>query len=233
MKTIRFRDVAHRQMQFNLVEQQIRPWVVGELAFFDALLHLPRDVFLPADLKEFAFADCDIPLIQGSNKQVLVSVPAPKIEVKLVQALNIEPKQTVAVVGANAPFLVALLIKLGAKVDLFESNQAVLERMQAQLADLSNLKIHETSFIEHHQESGYREKFDALVFCAALETMIDSYLDVLKPGGRAVCVVGQLPAMTASLYTVVPAQKTIQKNALFDTCLPYISDTPRESGFYF
>ena len=56
--------------------------------------------------------------------------------------------------------------------------------------------------------------------------------DQLKPGGRLVAIVGQLPVMVATLYTKA-ADGSVGSVDLFDTVAPRLSGFEEPSRFHF
>lgn len=53
--------------RFNMIAQQIRPWYVLNDSVLEAIGSIPREDFVPAEFKELAFADVEIPLEFGEN----------------------------------------------------------------------------------------------------------------------------------------------------------------------
>ncbi|HLA75611.1 MAG TPA: protein-L-isoaspartate O-methyltransferase, partial [Gammaproteobacteria bacterium] len=73
------------QARFNMIEQQIRTWDVLDPAILSLLGRVRREDFVPLAYRKLAFADINIPLGHG---QVMMQ---PKLEARLVQALEIKP----------------------------------------------------------------------------------------------------------------------------------------------
>ncbi|MDH2915255.1 MAG: protein-L-isoaspartate O-methyltransferase, partial [Gallionella sp.] len=83
------------QARFNMIEQQIRPWDVLDPKVLDLLKVVRREQFVPAESKVLAFVDVDIPLGHG------VAMWQPKIEARALQALNLQPTDSVLEVGTG------------------------------------------------------------------------------------------------------------------------------------
>ncbi len=49
--------------RFNMVEQQLRPWNVSSQDVRDLMCQVPREDFVPAEYREMAFSDLEIPLL--------------------------------------------------------------------------------------------------------------------------------------------------------------------------
>jgi len=95
-------EVARTQM----LGQQIRAWEVLDERVLRVLRETPREQFVPADYRDLAFVDAEILLGHG---QVML---APKIEGRLLQAVQAEPIDDVLVVGTGSGFLTACLARL-------------------------------------------------------------------------------------------------------------------------
>src|SRR5512144_1379476 len=91
------------QARFNMVEQQIRPWEVLDPDVLGLLFKVKREAFVPAEHRDIAFADLEVPLGHGE------SMMQPKVEARLLQELAIAPHETVYEVGTGSGYLTALL----------------------------------------------------------------------------------------------------------------------------
>src|SRR5262245_21653237 len=100
----------------QMLGQQLRAWEVLDDRVLRALEETPRERFVPEDYRELAFADTEIPIGHGQ------SMLAPKIEGRLLQALQLEPIDEVLEVGTGTGFLTAALSRLAgrvASIDIF------------------------------------------------------------------------------------------------------------------
>src|SRR5690625_1884894 len=78
------------QARFNMVEQQIRTWLVLDPDVLQAVFDVPRERYVPAAMQSLAFSDIEIPLIIDSVDTHEVML-APKIEARLAQELQLKP----------------------------------------------------------------------------------------------------------------------------------------------
>ena len=70
------------QARFNMIEQQIRPWEVLDPEVLDLLFKVKREAFVPAQYRDIAFADLEIPLGHGE------SMWQPKVEARVICAIR-------------------------------------------------------------------------------------------------------------------------------------------------
>ena len=98
------------QARFNMVEQQIRPWDVLDASVLDLLYVVKREEFVPAESRDLAFVDVELPIGHG---QVMFQ---PKLEARLLQALAVKKTDKILEVGAGSGSMAALLAAKCAQV---------------------------------------------------------------------------------------------------------------------
>ena len=109
------------QARFNMVEQQIRPWEVLDSRVLSLLETIHREDFVPVRYRKLAFADMDIPLACGQQMM------RPKIEARMLQALELREEETVLEIGTGSGFVTACLASLAkhvVSVEVFEELHA-------------------------------------------------------------------------------------------------------------
>jgi len=93
------------QARFNMIEQQIRTWEVLDPAVLDLLFEVKRELFVPPEHRDLAFADLEIPI--GHAEAMM----QPKVEARILQELAIQPHENVYEVGTGSGYLTALLAR--------------------------------------------------------------------------------------------------------------------------
>jgi len=213
------------QARHNMIEQQIRPWDVLDQRVLELIDALPRDKFVPTDYLKLAYADVNIPLNHG---QVMM---APKIEARMLQALNIKPTDSILEVGTGSGYVTALLAHSGKhvySVDVYPDFVESAGRKLAEL-DISNVTLESGDAVngwDHHAP------YDVIAITGSLPVLPDSFLQSLKIGGRLFVVTGQAPVMEAYLITRTAEQGWV-KQALFETVLPPLVNAPQPQRFIF
>jgi protein-L-isoaspartate(D-aspartate) O-methyltransferase len=112
-------DMEIKTARFNMVEQQIRPWEVFDKKVLDLMGAAPRHEYVPAPYRNLAFADMHIPLAEGREMM------SPKVEARLLQALEIQPTDKILEVGTGCGYLTSLLAQLGASVYSVDTSSAL------------------------------------------------------------------------------------------------------------
>ena len=211
------------QARHNMIEQQIRPWEVLDQQVLDLLTRVPREEFVPAQYRNQAFTDMNIPL---GHDQVMMS---PKVEARMLQALQIQPDDSVLEVGTGSGYVTALLANLAGHVYSVDIHSDFTSAAQQKLDahHISNVSL-ETG----DAAAGWDKHapYDVILITGSLPLLPKSYLQALKPGGRLFAIVGDPPTMDVMLITRV-ADNDWSKEYLFESELPVLENAPQPERF--
>ena len=207
--------------RFNMVEQQIRPWEVLDRAVLDLMERAPRDAFAPEEYRRLAYADTAVPIGHGE-----VMLP-PRVEGRLLQALEVGPEERVLEIGTGSGFLTWLLAQRAAHVTSIELKPALAERARTNLAShgVGNATV-EVGDGRRGWERG--TSYDAIAVGGSVPAPEPALEEQLAIGGRLFIVVGSAPAMEAMLVRRTGEAEWIRES-LFETVLPRLegSEAPR------
>jgi protein-L-isoaspartate(D-aspartate) O-methyltransferase len=199
-------EVARTQM----LGQQLRAWEVLDDRVLRAFAETPREDFVPSQYRDLAFADVEIPLPHGQ------AMLPPKVEGRILQALQIEPIDDMLVVGTGSGYLTACAARLAkhvASVDIFaDLVSAAASKLAA--CGVGNVELTTADALTLPQ----RGRFDAIAVTASVPELGDRFIAMLRPQGRLFIVVGREPAMEARLITLQP-NGTTATDSLFETVL--------------
>ncbi|HKE47705.1 MAG TPA: protein-L-isoaspartate O-methyltransferase [Rhodanobacteraceae bacterium] len=204
-------DVARQ----NMIENQVRPWEVLDPRVLDVLAAVRREDFVPARYRNLAFADMALPLGHGETMM------KPTVEGRLLQALELRAEDRVLEIGTGSGFVTACLARLAGSVTSVEIHADFAEAARARIAasGARNVRI-EVGDAIRGALSG--ERFDAVVVTGAVYALPDRLRAAVAPNGRLFAIVGESPAMQATLFT--RADETHWREAsLFETDLPYLT----------
>ena len=211
--------------RFNMIEQQIRPWEVLDGRVLALLQQMPRELFVPDTERELAFADIDIPLAHGQ------SMMAPKVEARLLQALNIKPTDRVLEIGTGSGYLTALLAKMAKHVYSVDIHASFKEQAADKLARVA---VKNVTLETGDAAQGWRKHapYDVMVVTASCPQLPEIFGQQLAINGRLFAVVGQAPAMEALLITRT-GDNAWARESLFETVLPPMENLPAPRKFVF
>ena len=114
-----------KQQRLNMVESQVRPSDVTDRRIIKAMLEVPREAFLPAELRSLAYIDDAVPVRRGKDARYLL---APRVFAKLVQLAELAPEAVVLDVGCATGYSTAVLAKLAKRVVAVECDAALADR---------------------------------------------------------------------------------------------------------
>ncbi|MGB7183293.1 MAG: protein-L-isoaspartate O-methyltransferase [Burkholderiaceae bacterium] len=217
--------------RFNMIEQQIRPWEVLDQGVLDSLMVVKRELFTPPAYRAMAFSDFEIPL----NLDGLVTgetMFAPRVEARLLQALDVHKHESVIEVGAGSGYMAALLAHKADRVVTLELHPelAAFARKNLHEAGVDNCEIVLRNGAELISDTEI--KADVIVLSGAVGLVPDELLARLKPRGRLVAIVGEAPVMHARLYTKSNDDQVSATN-LFETTTRSLVGFPVPERFIF
>ena len=213
--------------RFNMVEQQIRPWDVLDAHVLDTLMEIKREDFVPPAYRALAFADVELPLGPGPGQNML----SPKIEGRMLQAVQVRKADRVLEIGTGTGFTAALLAAHAEQVVSIEIDPALAAQARANLA---RAHIHNVSVIEGDGARGWpaNAPYDVIVLSGSTPVLADALPAQLKVGGRLFAIVGEGAAMQAQLITRV-GEGQFQTVALFETSVTALVNAPQAEHFAF
>lgn len=213
------------QARFNMVEQQIRPWEVLDSKVLALLENIQREDFVPVRYRKLAFADIAVPLGCG---QVMMR---PKIEARLLQALDISEDESVLEIGTGSGFMTACLATLARSVVSVEVFRELQEEAALELKDkgISNAELFVGDVMKGWQPE---QAHDVVVVTGSVPEIPEQFLGWVNPGGRMFVIKGESPAMEACLMTRLDVTEW-SVESLFETDMPALVHATQEPEFEF
>jgi len=208
----------------QMIAQQVRTWDVLDERVLAALDAVHRDEFVPEACRHIAFADAPIPLGHGQ-----VMLP-PKLDGRILQALEIAPTDSVLEVGSGSGFFAACLATLAARVRSLEifPDLAALAARNLRSSGRTTISV-ETMDAMKLEET---DRYDVIAVTGSLPIYDARFERALKPGGRLFIVTGTAPVMEALLVRR-QAGGGYGRRSLFETDIPPLVNAPRPPRFVF
>ena len=200
----------------NMVENQVRTWEVLDPRVLDALRTVKREEFVPVRHRELAFADMAVPIEHGET------MLKPVVEGRILQALALEPGERVLEIGTGSGFLTACLARLAASVTSVELHADLAASARTQLAAAQVRNVH-LEIADAVRDFSTSDRFDAVVVGGAVHALPERFRAWVKPGGRLFAIVGDSPAMQATLYTRADETHWTSES-LFETDVAYLKN---------
>jgi len=209
----------------NMVESQIRTWDVLDARVLELVARAPREDFVPEQYRSLAFVDMSLPLGRG---QVMMS---PKVEARLLQALEIEPKDRILEVGTGSAYVTWLLASLGGHVYSVDIVPEFKMKASVKLAahNIANVTL-EIGDAAHGWSR--HQPYDAILLTGSVPVLADALRRSLAPGGRLVAIVGKPPVMEAMLIRRA-GPESFTEESLFETELLALVNASGPERFVF
>jgi protein-L-isoaspartate(D-aspartate) O-methyltransferase len=159
-----------------------------------AMRQVPREKFVPSDMRHVAFRDGALPIGHGQT------ISQPYIVALMTDMLELNEDSIVLEVGTGSGYQAAILACLAQQVYSIERIAALAQAAQQRLGDMGYDNV-ETRCGDGYQGWPEKAPFDAIVVTAAAAFMPPALLEQLKPGGRMVIPIG-MPSMHQELMLV-------------------------------
>ncbi len=160
-----------------MVDTQVRPSDVTKFPIIEAMLHVPRELYLPGALREVAYVGENIDL--GGGRVAL----EPRTLAKMLDALDIQPSDVVLDLGCGLGYSTAVLARLAGAVVAVESDAAHAAQASRSLADqgVTNATVMTGPLADGAPKSG---PYDVIILQGAVVQVPAEIIAELKDGGR-------------------------------------------------
>lgn len=197
--------------RFNMIEQQIRPWEVLDHQVLSTLQRINRADFVAPAYRGLAYADCQIPLVNGAR------MLPPTVEGRMLQALLLDADDDVLVVGCGSGYIGACIACLARRVKCIDTDADLVALATANLeqAGQHGIEVVQASLGDFDETASY----DAIAVTGSLASVPQNLKLALRPGGRMFVIVGDSPVMQALLITRMDDSEWATQS-LFETDLP-------------
>jgi protein-L-isoaspartate(D-aspartate) O-methyltransferase len=211
----------------NMVDCQVRPSDVTDSRIIDAMLEVPREVFVPQNQRPLAYLDLDLDVGAQGAKRFLIK---PAVTAKMLQAAEIKATDKVLVVGCATGYTAAIVAKFAGEVTATESDPALAATAKAALSEvgLGRVTVGTAAAADGQAGSG---PYDVIVLNGATEVVPDGLYQQLREGGRLVGVFATMQPPRATIVT--HSHDDYGSRALFDAVAPVLPGLERHPAFVF
>jgi len=164
-----------------MVDTQIRPSDVTKFPIIDAMMSVPREAFVPVELREAAYMGENIDL--GGGRVIL----DPRILGKMLDALDIQADELVLDVGCALGYSSAVMARVAEAVVAVEEDAEMAREAPGLLSEngADNVILQEGPLVQGAPEHG---PYDVVVLQGAVEHLPEALSDQVKEGGRIACL---------------------------------------------
>lgn len=185
----------------------------------DVMARVPRDLFVPDNVKLMAFNNGPIPIGHGQT------ISQPYIVALMTDLLQLKPDDSVLEIGTGSGYQTAVLSRLCKQVYSVERIHQLNQIASQHFKDLTYNNI-ETCVSNGYEGWPEHAPYDAIIVTAAASHIPGPLIEQLKPGGNLVIPVG-LSGMHQELLQV---KKDLQGEVSVDSILgvafvPLVNDS--------
>jgi protein-L-isoaspartate(D-aspartate) O-methyltransferase len=164
-------------MRHAMVASQLRTNAVSDPRIVTAMARVPREAFLPAEVRAIAYRDTAVPLGHGRYQNVPIATG------RLLTEAYLLPADRVLLIGAAGGYTAAVLAELVAHVVAVESDPSLAAQARDALAGETNVTLIEGPLNAGHEGGA---PYDVLVIDGAVEHVPEALIAQLAAGGRVV-----------------------------------------------
>lgn len=163
----------------RMVDEQLQGRDIVDPRVLAAMAEVPREEFVPADLREAAYDDCALAIGLGQT------ISQPYTVAYMCQASELRGDEHVLEVGTGSGYGAAVLGRLARRVTTIERRPELAAEARRRLESLGydNVRV-----VVGDGTLGVPEEapFDAIVVTAGAETLPEALVGQLRPNGRIV-----------------------------------------------
>ncbi|HET8995664.1 MAG TPA: protein-L-isoaspartate O-methyltransferase [Acetobacteraceae bacterium] len=197
----------------NMVDSQLRPNKVTDPRITGAMRRLPRERFLPPNLRHLAYVDEDVPL---GNDRVLME---PMVIARLIQLAAPMAGERALVVAAGVGYGAAVLSACGPRVTALEEDPRLVELARGALSALAP----EINVVAGAIAAGWPSEapYDVILIEGAVHAIPDAIGRQLRVnGGRLVTVLRNNGGRTSSAVLAEATSMGLRPQPMFDCATP-------------
>ena len=212
----------------KMVDCHVRPSDVTDLRIVDAMLAVPREVFVPERQRALAYLDLDVEVSEvGSARRFLIK---PAVIAKMLQAAEIKDTDSVLVSGCATGYAAALAARLAGRVTATEVDPSLAAKAREVFVQLGLERV-TVRAADPAEGDPANAPYDVIVLDGATEITPDRLYGQLKEGGRLVGVFAMTQPPRAMIVT--HSHGDFGSRALFDASVPVLPGLERRPVFVF
>ena len=164
-----------------MVDTQVRPSDVTKFPIIEAMLNVPREAFVPDNLREAAYVGENLAL--APNRVMLEA----RTLAKMLDALDISNDELVLDIGCGLGYSSAVIARMAEAVIAVEGDETMAADAQSVLIEqgADNVVVHHGPLTDGAAQHG---PYDVIVIQGAVAHLPEGLSDQLKDGGRMACL---------------------------------------------
>lgn len=205
-----------------MVDTQVRPSDVTKFPIIDAMLSVPREVYVPDERREAAYVGENLEI--GAGRVLL----EPRTLAKLLDSLDIQPGDMVLDLGCGLGYSAAVIARLAGTVVAVEED----ETLAAEAARLLSEEGVDNAHVLPGPLAGGAAKhapYDVITVQGGVEVVPEALIAQLKDGGRIAAIFMDGPLGIAKIG--FKSEGGISWRPVFNAAAPILTGFARPRGF--
>ena len=191
------------KLRKEMVDSQLIPRGIRDKNVLNAFLKVPRELFVPEDLRHFAYNDSPVLIGEGQT------ISQPYIVALMTQALKISKNDKILEIGTGSGYQSTILAEMGCVVYSVEKRSELAQRAEKVLKQLGydvKIKVGDGTL-------GWQEfsPYDWIIVTAGGPTMPSSLFNQLREEGRMVIPIGDLHYQELTLIKKVKGKRVVEE----------------------
>lgn len=207
-----------------MVDCQVRPSDVTRYAIIDAMLTVPRELFVPRAKREIAYAGTEIPLGDGR------AMMDPRTFAKMLDIANIDPADLVLDLAPGTGYSTAVIARMAEAVVAIEPEESHARTAQRLMDELEVVNA-AVAIGEPALGDAVHGPYDVIFINGAVEQIDDGLVGQLKDGGRLVAVFRE--GAVGKCRVISRAGGAVSSRTVFDATAPVLPGFEKPAEFTF
>lgn len=209
----------------NMVDSQVRPNKVIDPRIISTMRELPREQFVPPQMRDMAYIDEDVSI--GHGRFLL----EPMVIARLVQLLAPREGEQALVIACGSGYGAALLAACGARVTALEDDRDLLQMARTTLTQLAS----QVSVVSGPLEAGWPNgaPYDLILIEGAVQQIPRSLNEQLRADTGRLATVLKPGRGLGHAVLAEPTPVGLRPQPAFDCGTPLIPSLERRPGFVF
>lgn len=198
----------------QMVKTQLIARGIKDAATLFAMQNVPRHLFVPENMKPYAYSDRPLPIGDGQT------ISQPYIVAFMTEALQLKESDKVLEIGTGSGYQAAILAKIVDSVYTIEIVKPLAIKAKDRLQQLGYANVNVKWGDGYH---GWPSKapFDAIIVTAGADSIPQPLIDQLKIGGRMIIPVGPHNYVSHLVLVTKKKNKIIKKKLIPVRFVPF------------
>jgi protein-L-isoaspartate(D-aspartate) O-methyltransferase len=170
-------------LRHEMIDRQLRRRGISDPRVLQAMQEVPREEFVPPDLRRHAYDDGAMPI--GHHQ----TISQPYVVAYMAQAAQLQADDRVLEIGTGSGYAAAVLSRLCREVHSVERLPALEEAARERLLRLGYTNVY-THVVDGTEGLSSRAPFAAILVPAAAAEVPHPLMDQLTEGGRLIIPIG-------------------------------------------